>query len=103
MDRTCICHRKSVELICSVGKVIFNRSKYTKSGLVHSFYPKRFICIFPCRTYFSSFHWWNRPSHGVIPCYHASNGKGKPLNWEYLISEEGKKMIFAVPHREHVR
>ena len=77
MDRTCICHRKSVELICSVGKVILTDQNIQRADWFIRFILNGFICIFPCRTYFSSFHWWNRPSHGVIPCYHASNGKGK--------------------------
>ena len=93
MDCNRVCHCKSVEFIRSVGKIIFNRPKYTKSRLVHSIYFKRLICLFPCRTYFRYVYWRNHPSHGVIPCDHASNGEGKPLNWEYLISEEGKKMM----------
>ena len=71
----------------------FNRSKCAKGRLVHSFHFKRLICLFPCRTYFRYVYWWNRPAYGVIPCDPASNGEGKPLNWEYLISEEGKKMM----------
>ena len=93
MDCNRVYHCKSVEFIRSMGKVIFNRSKYTKSRLVHSIYFKRLICLFPCRTYFRYVYCWNHPSDGVIPRYSASNGEGKPLNWEYLISEEGKKMM----------
>ncbi len=79
MDCNRVCHCKSVEFICSVGKVIFNRSKYTKSRLVHSIYFKRLICVFPCRTYFRYLYCWNRPSHGVIPCDYVSNGEGKAV------------------------
>ena len=35
MDRTCICHCKSVEFICSVGKVILTDQNI--KGLIGSF------------------------------------------------------------------
>ena len=62
--------------------VAWEKSFLTDQNIQRADWFIRFILnglfvYFPCRTYFSSFHWWNRPSHGVIPCYHASNGKGK--------------------------
>lgn len=74
MDCICICYCKSVEFICSVGKVIFNRLKYIKGWLVYLFYFKWFICIFFCRMYFSFFYWWNCFFYGVIFCYYVLNG-----------------------------
>lgn len=77
MDRTRICHCKSVEFICSVGKVILTDQNIQKSRLVHSIYFKRLICLFPCGTYFSYVYCRNHPSDGVIPRYSASNGEGE--------------------------
>ena len=93
MDRTCICHRKSVELICSVGKVILTDQniqradwfiRFILNGLFVYFLVERTSVLF---------------IGGIVllmVLYLAimhQMVKGKPLNWEYLISEEGKKMM----------
>ena len=77
MDCNRVCHCKSVEFIRSVGKIIFNRSKCSKSRLVYSLYFKRLICVRPCRTYFSHFYRCDCLFNGAIPCCYASKGEGK--------------------------
>ena len=99
MDRTCICHRKSVELICSVGKVIFTDQniqradwfiRFILNGLFVYFLVERTSVLF---------------IGGIVllmVLYLAimhQMVKGKPLNWEYLISEEGKKMMICTASR----
>ena len=93
MDRTRICHCKSVEFICSVGKVILTDQniqradwfiRFILNGLFVYFLVERTSVLF---------------IGGIVllmVLYLAiihQMVKGKPLNWEYLISEEGKKMM----------
>ena len=102
MARTCVCHCKSVEFIRIVGKIILTDQnvqradwfiRFILNGLFVYFLVERTSVMF---------------IGGIVllmVLYLAilhQMVKGKPLNWEYLISEEGKKMIFAVPHCKYV-
>ena len=99
MDRTRICHCKSVEFICSVGKVILTDQniqradwfiRFILNGLFVYFLVERTSVLF---------------IGGIVllmVLYLAimhQMVKGKPLNWEYLISEEGKKMMRCTASR----
>ena len=93
MDCNRVCYCKSVELIRRVGKVILTDQNIQRADWFIRFILNALFVYFLVERTSVMF------IAGIIllmVLYLAilhQMVKGKPLNWEYLISEEGKKMM----------